>query len=467
LLAQPAFCLSGPTSNGSSNGSPGTRARHPWLRHTVTPPEPPESKGPCRHALASVIGSYPTLKGASSGNVGTSPLHHGEASERPMTKVRSLSRWSDLHPLSDLISTSTGSHSALTLDLSSLDREGVEARRLDLLTVALLANLLVGVLSDAPLSVSLPAAPSMLAQLRRGGLFFALAQRRGAVTWQPRGASDLVENWSGAWRPAMGDKLFVDDAAAAEVDERLYLYANTHRLGQGYFRQYQPGAAMPWLADLVPVPRDRTLRQVRQDFVASAVEAIIEVLENVASHAFKRRQRLDDDWLRPHGRRAKSMLLCSLTKGGGTASWDRLHVLAMDNGYGIGRTLRWQHPDATGSTAELLEAVLQRKFLERGIPGHSGRGLWYLHGLSRIAGGAVHVVTEDDQSRDRHGIQFGFSSPPAEGGSTSWETAEEIALPVRGTILLLDLAVPSASHGDAAPMGAEYRALRSVPVPSA
>jgi hypothetical protein len=79
----------------------------------------------------------------------------------------------------------------------------------------------------------------------------------------------------------------------------------------------------------------------------------------------------------------------------------------------------------------------------------------------------VHVVTEDDQSRSRHGIQFGFTSPPAEAGSTEWETPEEIDLPVRGTILLLDLAVPSASHGDATPMGAEYRALSAVPVPSA
>jgi len=383
-----------------------------------------------------------------------------------MTEVRNLAKWSDLRLLVDSALSGERMGDGVELDLSDLDRSGVEARRLDLRTVALLSNLLLGVLSDTRLVVTLPSAHSMLAQLRRGGLFFALAQRSGEVAWGQSSSQDLISGWSGAWRPAMGDRLF-EDAGAAEVDERLFLYANTHRLGQGYFRQYQPGAAMPWLADLVPVPRDRTLRQVRQDFVASAVEAIVEVLENLSTHAFKRRKRLEHDWLHPHGRRAKSMLLCSLTKGGGKESWDRLHVLAMDNGYGIGRTLRWQHPEATGSTAEFLEAVLRRKFLERGIPGHNGRGLWYLHGLARIAGGAVHVVTEDDQSDDRHGVQLGFTSPSAEAGSTEWESPEEIDLPVRGTILLLDLAVPSASHGDAAPMGADYRALRGEPAPSA
>lgn len=384
---------------------------------------------------------------------------------KSIIEVRTLGKWSDLRPVIDVLDIAGRDNKPVVLDLSPLDREGVEARRLDLLSVALLANVLLGVLSDAPVTVRMPEAPSMRAQLRRGGLFFALAQRPGEVIWEPAASANIVDGWSGAWRPAMGDRLF-SGAAAAEVDERLYLYANTHRLGQGYFRQYQPGAAMPWLADLVPVPRDRALRQVRRDFVASAVEAIVEVLENISTHAFKRRQRLADDWLHPHGRRAKSMLVCSLTKGGGEGSWDRLHVLAMDNGYGIGRTLRWQHPETSGSTGALLEAVLRRKFLERGIPGHSGRGLWYLHGLARIAGGAVHVVTEDDQSGQRNGVQFGFSSPSAEAGSTAWDPTQDIGVPVRGTILLLDLAVPSTSHGDATPMGAEYRALRAQPAQS-
>lgn len=382
-----------------------------------------------------------------------------------MIEVWNLGKWSDLRPLIDA-TVASGRADSLELDLSRLDREGVEARRLDLSSVALLSNLLLGAFGDARVTVTLPMAPSMQAQLRRGGLYFALAQRAGEVAWNGPTSAELMAGWSGAWRPAMGDRLF-EHAPAEEIDERLYLYANTHRLGQGYFRQYQPGAAMPWLADLVPVPRDRALRQARQDFVASAVEAIVEILENLATHAFKRHRRLADDWLHPHGRRAKSMLLCSLTKGGGKESWDRLHVLALDNGYGIGRTLRWQHPQATGSTAELLEAVLRRKFLERGIPGHTGRGLWYLHGLARIGGGAVHVITEDDQSSERHGVRFGFSSPSAESGATTWEASEDVNLPVRGTILLLDLAVPSVSHGDAAPMGAEYRALRDEPAPSA
>lgn len=379
-----------------------------------------------------------------------------------MAEVPNLTNPTDVRLLCASIAEASAAGTTALLDFSELDRDGTENRRLDGTAVALLTNVLLGLHGDADITVRPPRSTSMLRQLRRGGFFFALAQRAGRTRWTSPDDESLVSGWGGTWRPAKGDRLF-DDGSADRVEERLYLYANTHRLGQGFFRQYQPGAAMPWLADLVPMPHDRSLRAARQSFVASAVEAVVEVLENLATHAFKPRGAIDDDWLRPHGRRAKSMVACSLTKGGGADSWDRLHVLAIDNGYGIGRTLRWQHPQATHSTADLLDAVLKRKFLERDIPGHSGRGLWYLHGLARIAGGSVALVTEDDETMAREGVRLGFSTPPAEAGPTAWDPPVEVAVPVRGTILLLDLAVPSAVHGDATPMAADYRTLRSEP----
>lgn len=383
-----------------------------------------------------------------------------------MTELASLNRWEDLVPVAAEFARCDERRQQVHLDLSPLDRDGNAGRRLDVLSVALLANLLVGRYTDVPLEITWPTSSSICGQLRRGGVPFALAQRVGPVTFIDGNGSVPTEGWNGSWRPAFGDSLF-DAAEADHIDERLYFYANTHRLGEGHFRSYQPAAAMPWLGQLVPVPRDTTARQVRNSFVVSTVEAIVEVLENLATHAAKLRQPLANDWLRPHSKRAKSALICSLTRGGGKDSWDRLHVLALDNGYGIGRTLRWQHPDAKLSTPELIDAVLRRKFLERNIPGHAGRGLWYLHGLARIAGGSARVVTEEDEADHHCAVQLGFESPAAEDGPTKWRDPERIDLPIRGTILVLDLDVPSVYGDVSAGKDGQYRDLRDAPVANA
>src|SRR5690242_5459672 len=92
------------------------------------------------------------------------------------------------------------------LDLRPLDRSGNSARRVSRLSVALLANLLLGRYTDLDLAVAWPTSDSARLQLTRGGLLFALAQRRGSVTFVETEPPESLERWSGNWRPARGDQ---------------------------------------------------------------------------------------------------------------------------------------------------------------------------------------------------------------------------------------------------------------------
>lgn len=359
----------------------------------------------------------------------------------------------------DLVDIAAHDAAPFTLDLRPLARDGHTNRRLDLLTVATLTNLLLGAVADAPVKVHLPTAPGILTQLRRGGLFFALAQRPGGVAVDGDPGHPLLHGWRGNWRPSRGEQLF-PDGGPEEVSERLYLYANTHFLGEGFFRAYRPGAAMPWLADLIPIPADPDGQRLRHEFVLSAGDALVEVAENQPSHAFKLRGPVADDRLEPWERRTRSFLLCGLTKGGGEESWNRLRVVVLDNGHGIGRTLRWQHPELTEPTGDLVTSVLRRQFRERGIAGHNGRGLWFLSGLVRLAGGQVTALTENDAHAGRTGISVTFSSPDASDGGTAWSVPQDVPLPVRGTVLLIDLVVPRATGAEGRAAEEDLRALR-------
>lgn len=73
-----------------------------------------------------------------------------------------------------------------TLDLSDeaiASRSRPAAVRLDIPSVMVAANLLVGRFKDLSVEVQLPRSNGLNLQLARGGLFFALAKREGRVAW--------------------------------------------------------------------------------------------------------------------------------------------------------------------------------------------------------------------------------------------------------------------------------------------
>lgn len=344
----------------------------------------------------------------------------------------------------------------LSLDLTGFDRGNASQRRLSPAWLAVVSNLLMGRFSDLPIRVALPEAPSARIQLLRGAFYFALAQRPGPVAFASHDdASAAALNPSrGTWAPRRGPvPVLLEEAAGTRLAERAYLYANTHsRAEAGYFRRYEGSAAFPFLGEAIPRPRGQLGDALRSEFLSATCETLAEVLDNISTHAFNLREpEFRSDWLgRSIVDRARSCLLVSLTTGG-TNSCDRLHFLAFDNGFGIPRTMRWQHPDSLRGVeaADIVERVLRSRLTDRAVEGHNGAGLWCLYGLARFAGGTVTVTTEDDLS-DGHAAAQLVMRVPAVGSveSTPHPQKRSVPVPWRGTTVQLQVRVPRLDHLD-------------------
>jgi hypothetical protein len=339
------------------------------------------------------------------------------------------------------------------LDLTPLDAGNPSKRRLGGQWVSVVSNLLIGRYADLPLVVRLPEANSIQLQLMRSAFYFALAQRPGLTTILAQSArsSSLIQANSGVWSPREGPVLF-PIAEGDKVEERQYLYANTHvRAESGYYRRYESSAAFPWIGDVVPRPTSTLADELRELFISATCDTLAEVMDNVSTHAFNLRDSsFFAGWLGTGVvDRARSGLLVSLTAGG-QGSFDRLHFLAFDNGFSIPRTLRWQHSRQLrlDPAHDLIERVLQRRFDDRHIADHNGAGLWFLYGLARFAGGTITLTTEDDQSDGRTGTRVHVEVEAAESSAQSRWSSGTVDAPVRGTILHLQVRVPSLDETD-------------------
>ena len=360
----------------------------------------------------------------------------------------------DVQELVTCLKRAHSNGAALGLDLRPLDEGNASARRIGPWWTSSVTNLLAGYFSELPLRIALPAARSVQLQLLRGGLYHALAQRPRHADYSESSdfAAGALRSSAGAWAPRKGAVLF-EEAPGTPVSERSYLYANTHeRAEPGYFRRYQGSAAFPFLGQIIPRPRARAGREAHQMFLVWACQALAEVLDNFSTHAFNRLDAsFDADWLGPMiVDRARSCLLVGVTTGG-TDSCDRLHFTALDNGFGIPRTMRWQHPKPLRSTAaaDIVECVLRERLTARNIDGHAGGGLWCLYVLSRFAGGTIWVTTEDDQSDGQSATRVQLEVPAFEAGDQSPKVkTNSTPLPWRGTTIHAQIRIPRLEETD-------------------
>lgn len=350
----------------------------------------------------------------------------------------------------------------LCLDLRSLDEGNASARRVGPWWVSSVTNLLAGHFSDLPLRVASPASRGVQLQLLRGGLYHALAQRSGRVDYTACNGftKEALRSSSSAWTPKTGAVLF-GEASGTPVSERSYLYANTHaRAESGYFRRYEGSAAFPFLGEIIPRPVAGAGRQAHRMLLLWACRALMEVLDNFSTHAFNRLDTdFDADWLGPMVvDRARSCLLVGVTTGGAD-SYDRLHFIALDNGFGIPRTMRWKHPvplKSTGS-ADIVERVLRERLTDRDIDGHAGGGLWCLCSLAGFAGGTIGVTTEDDLSGGQSATRIRVDVPAITADDQSLQVERRSAqLPWRGTAIHVKIRIPRLEDVDEHQLG-EFR----------
>ena len=363
----------------------------------------------------------------------------------------------DVQELLACLQRAVSAGAPLGLDFRSLDDGRASARRVGPWWASSVTNLIAGHFSDLPLRVALPAARGVQLQLLRGGLYHALAQRPGPVGYTASSdfAEDALRSSTGAWTPRTGPVLF-GEASGTPVSERSYLYANTHaRAESGYFRRYEDSAAFPFLGEIIPQPNASAGREARQMFLLWACKALVEVLDNLSTHAFNRLDAgFDADWLGPMVvDRARSCLLVGVTTGGAD-SYDRLHFIALDNGFGIPRTMRWKHPVPLRSTgsADIVERVLRERLTDRNIDGHAGGGLWCLSVLAGFAGGTIWVISEDDLSEGQGATRVQVDVPALGSGDQSLRVGRRSTpLPWRGTTVHVQIRVPRLEDAD------EYR----------
>lgn len=122
-------------------------------------------------------------------------------------------------------------------------------------------------------------------------------------------------------------------------------------------------------------------------FLSSADRVILELIQNV--HWWSRADR--------------AFAAVSVTKGGGGASWNRLHVVVADNGVGIPNAIRRSlaaYPDSASCFDSLSDLDILTKLLFRGRHGrgwanHDGDGIYKSQRRAAEWVGALDILTTD------------------------------------------------------------------------
>jgi hypothetical protein len=223
----------------------------------------------------------------------------------------------------------------LSVDLSQLER-------LERPAGALLSNLLIGTLGNAPVVLALPA-DSRLDWLLASGLAFAVANRAGLTRIEGPLEFD-AESWRQPWSTASG-------TAWQELTEPTLALFEPETIGETTLRPDLYGARYaafidvhlapvesapehplteviwPWLDRLVPGRRTRRSTPGRLRFIAEIGRLVAETVGNVREHATR------------SDRRLHSLVQVAITRGG-RGSTDRLHLVVSDDGPGIASTAR-------------------------------------------------------------------------------------------------------------------------------
>ncbi len=227
-----------------------------------------------------------------------------------------------------------------------LQRMRIERPAASILSAALLSTL-----GRVPLVVRLPPDDTGLRDASLSTLAFAFANRAGKTSVE---GLDLAP-WRRSWSPGTRDRiglLFSPGSMGESADEpsifgRLHAaFVNPHRAAPTAGPTTVTQVVRPWLTHVLPsyVSNARDSRG-NPGFVADVGHLIDELLENVREHACTPAP----------GASTRSLVQALITRG----AQDRLHVIVLDTGPGIGATARLKLGDAPKSDAQLVRALFQ------------------------------------------------------------------------------------------------------------
>jgi hypothetical protein len=318
---------------------------------------------------------------------------------QPLTQLRT----SSIDGLLSGLATATREHPELPLylDLSAL-------AHLERPAGTILTNALVGTFGELPLRIALPASGSQT-WLSQSGLAFALANRSGPTTLEGIDHPDeLLAPWRQYWLPGAelteepaGEQPLFDPAEIGETENEpdvtgshYAAFVDPHRSSRDVGSHPLNTFVWPWLDRLLPHHRPRHDRsgQRRRTLIEDIGHFVDETVRNIAQHAATS---MPD---------VRSLLQVSVTRGGGTRSFDRIYVTVQDTGPGITSTARRKIDPVIRATID--DRQLLFKLFDGSLPPWGrgrGMGLPKVREICATHSGTLHVATQLTRLRAQRG----------------------------------------------------------------
>ncbi|HUP69786.1 MAG TPA: hypothetical protein VM142_08215 [Acidimicrobiales bacterium] len=351
------------------------------------------------------------------------------------------------------------------LDLSPAAAGASQHRRPDLMTLAMLSNVLVTTERRRSIVLQIPQDDNLLRQFARAGVLFALAQRPGPSALhlveadgtlfpsQPAWAD--LSAWRRNWTPedsAFRQLVLTGAAKPSEpwalVQRGLVTFKNPHLAVERHrlTRELNTNLLRHWTPQVLD--HYGVASGDGAELVLSVSAAVNELVLNFAVHPFGTIASAP-----PTGRdipkdRQVGYVALYTTDGGGDASGNRLHVVVADGGHGIPATLRPKLPRRHPARTNTSDAELTRLLLEGGVPAYGrgeGRGFLRLVELARLHAGRLRLCT---------GAVDGTVGTVVASydGQTDQVNAEGLGnIDIAGTIVRLSFVLPVASVAQEAP----------------
>lgn len=362
-----------------------------------------------------------------------------------------LTSWNPdgLARLASHLAEAEGSGRSCVLDLSDEAIAGSSrpaAVRLDIPSVMVAANLLVGRFRDLPIKVRLPESPGLSIQLARGGFFFALANRCRTMTWadgEPEEWVDVAKAWTHPFHPSDADMcrealVRVRDpkreawVVRAAFQRYLLSVIHPHMRPAQNLRWDLNHVAQRWLSTRLDIKQGSELVDTLMDCAA----IFHEIAVNIPDHAGL-----------GSGPTGASLGQIYVTLGGGRESYNRLHISVMDNGIGIARRVSEKFTDRPRSSEEALQDAVLGKLPRR----EAGRGVGlslvreiaseYAGGERNVGGPSnIRIITSGEQPQSASELDWSSEADPA--------TSAIENVPVQGTLVWVCLGLERRTPAD-------------------
>lgn len=322
------------------------------------------------------------------------------------------------------------------------------AQRSALFWTAVLANVLLVEHGSKSLRVTLPWTDNRtMSLLERAGFPFALARRLGPTQVEP---TESAAYWLDPCRsPADRSRPTLDGLLSGV--ERLHRESQPKRRLEPWvvadphlsYRLDDRDSALPygWMETVIPQPEAEAAAVAREQLVPLLRGVMKELVENAAAHAFLPGSRPHDRLDLVSGFERSGALVC-LTEGGRSSN-DRLHLVVLDAGVGIPRTVRTKAPDLGIPSAEILHRALTGEWndLESApkslVTGNNGLNWCRSELLAHARHAGFVVVTECAEG----GMVYGEIQ---RDGTVTTEAIPDI--PLRGTIGILTVGLPRGAN---------------------